>query len=818
MSARIRAHIRRNVVGYVAVVWGTGTLCVGALGVAPGSSSASSAIAAAPSVDQRGAQAAALAPKRVPASVRRSSKREPRVRKVRYRVRGKGRVAVRIKVRYPRVGKRPGPARVRLRVWKNRAQTRLLQQLTRKTRRVDARETYSFVLSKKASRRVRRTLRKRSNRPRAHVVNFDVAHSRHLDRDPHVDHQLVTGFHAAGRSLRPPRRRGKARSAGQLGGFETTLHLHNQEAQRVVVSIGQGTCMYRSGLHALNDQVMPANQNGSWTSAQVAADDSTNQINAPGQNEYGETPEYAQNSIYSPELRNLFYEMFAEYDAVAPVHPRYFNEIRNVLPTPDFPGGFAQCDLSTNAIVVAFDGLGQSYHAGGVFRFQRGGLDQLALFQGNFGFGLASVPSDYTLAVGISEASVQPWIVNVGGRGCYTTQWMECMFGPGNPRPDSTRLVDVVWPGSHDSGTAGLLMESYDKNSTSCSQYHSVFGVVPAAVYGLAVNQTGTLREQLERGIRYLDLRTSFDTSSGEWRLVHTLFSGNALATELQDVAHWAATHPREPFIVDINHICTNGAPPSTYLPALKFALTAPRNETGLNLCEVAYQWKKAPSGQTRIPAQTIADMRSGNGSVLVTLKGQDDPAYYGDIPSVCPVAIADQDPVNYSSAEPADFQEGPYPNPAENPITCTDDDDAETINRAFATQNYMGGVNIENYRNQNPLNFFRSDIHYEFAAPDPINHPRSFDLLQNAISETHLVRFCPSSLLDWGESLMPGTGVYTRQEVLAEWDNCANIVGVDNALGQGFAGSTIVPQNTDYLRQIIHMNLGPNPNRVASC
>ena len=76
---------------------------------------------------------------------------------------------------------------------------------------------------------------------------------------------------------------------------------------------------------------------------------------------------------------------------------------------------------------------------------------------------------------------------------------------------DTKRLYEINIPGTHDSAMANY------RNSTG--NYVRIFGipVVNSGIY--ACTQTLTVKEQLEAGVRFFDLR--FSPKSGELRLCH---------------------------------------------------------------------------------------------------------------------------------------------------------------------------------------------------------------------------------------------------------------------------------------------------------
>ncbi|MAF67638.1 MAG: hypothetical protein CMJ84_18535 [Planctomycetes bacterium] len=110
----------------------------------------------------------------------------------------------------------------------------------------------------------------------------------------------------------------------------------------------------------------------------------------------------------------------------------------------------------------------------------------------------------------------------------------------GYPR---TRLVDLVLPGTHDSGSHAITPDS--PPAPGEPEFYKHFSALAAA---WARTQEHSLSRQLAGGIRYLDLRVALH--EGELVLVHGLVS-RALAGALEEIRCFALAHPREPVLLD---------------------------------------------------------------------------------------------------------------------------------------------------------------------------------------------------------------------------------------------------------------------------
>ena len=154
---------------------------------------------------------------------------------------------------------------------------------------------------------------------------------------------------------------------------------------------------------------------------------------------------------------------------------------------------------------------------------------------------------------------------------------------------DSAPITDLAIPGSHDSGTAGMisLCETQDKDFAG----------------------------QLAAGARYFDVRVR-QKGNGDLVFYHTLSSNNSYETFLSDISSFLEKNPSEFLILDYQHRDPSGD--RDYDNLLFSMLQSALGEDAL-LC--------APDGMSDtdyVNSLTIGDVR---GKVLVTL---------GDSKNVC--------------------------------------------------------------------------------------------------------------------------------------------------------------------------------------
>lgn len=116
----------------------------------------------------------------------------------------------------------------------------------------------------------------------------------------------------------------------------------------------------------------------------------------------------------------------------------------------------------------------------------------------------------------------------------------------------SARLVDLVIPGTHDSGSHAITPSS--PLAPGAPELYAKLQQVTAM---WAKTQDRTLEEQLFDGIRYLDLRVAIHEQ--QLVLVHSLVSCG-LAEALAGVQRFARAHPREPVLLDLQAMPHTGA------------------------------------------------------------------------------------------------------------------------------------------------------------------------------------------------------------------------------------------------------------------
>jgi len=117
-------------------------------------------------------------------------------------------------------------------------------------------------------------------------------------------------------------------------------------------------------------------------------------------------------------------------------------------------------------------------------------------------------------------------------------------------------LNRLVLPGSHDSGTYDLdgtwsrgVSDAFAPDTDDKKRGLSFLG---DGYTKWAKAQERSIYQQLEDGIRYLDIRVCVD-KSGQFKTCHGLY-GVSLNEVINDVVKFANKYPKEPLLIDFNH------------------------------------------------------------------------------------------------------------------------------------------------------------------------------------------------------------------------------------------------------------------------
>lgn len=126
------------------------------------------------------------------------------------------------------------------------------------------------------------------------------------------------------------------------------------------------------------------------------------------------------------------------------------------------------------------------------------------------------------------------------------------------PNADSLKLMDLTLPGTHNSGSYDLTTD-INLNDPEYEVVKEGTASLPADLVAqwscqYALTQSLSLSEQLQAGVRYLDLRLDYDAATQKFRGNHMLFGLDA-ADLLSQVATFANDHPKEIIFLEIGPV-----------------------------------------------------------------------------------------------------------------------------------------------------------------------------------------------------------------------------------------------------------------------
>lgn len=148
--------------------------------------------------------------------------------------------------------------------------------------------------------------------------------------------------------------------------------------------------------------------------------------------------------------------------------------------------------------------------------------------------------------------------------------WLGEFWQHGACQWESTRLVDLSWPGTHDTLTYDLSLTVSDDGLDRWHWLSSFLHYLPPGELEdfmriHAKTQQLTLSQQLDNGIRFLDLRIMYEKkiteSVGTWYSIHGLQSKHPIVHYWDELRRWLDNHPREIVLVSLSR---HGNPQAT--------------------------------------------------------------------------------------------------------------------------------------------------------------------------------------------------------------------------------------------------------------
>jgi hypothetical protein len=123
----------------------------------------------------------------------------------------------------------------------------------------------------------------------------------------------------------------------------------------------------------------------------------------------------------------------------------------------------------------------------------------------------------------------------------------------------------LALPGSRNAGAYDLDPESFDtQRGSSCTSFTANDAKLGPEFARWSQTQDETITEQLDEGIRFVDLQVTYNGNGSAltgWRVVQSLYSDVPLYDYLDQIAIWAKAHPTEAVVVDLSRVARRSRP-----------------------------------------------------------------------------------------------------------------------------------------------------------------------------------------------------------------------------------------------------------------
>lgn len=136
----------------------------------------------------------------------------------------------------------------------------------------------------------------------------------------------------------------------------------------------------------------------------------------------------------------------------------------------------------------------------------------------------------------------------------FLASWMRRLFSI--PEASLLTVLDISLPGSHDSLSYDLSLKvsdgGIDSHAALAALLHEASSLIPRSLEDYMREQGATqgltVSQQLDSGVRFLDLRVMYEytDSKREWLSLHFIQSNQAFVSYLEQIRHWLDMHPRE--------------------------------------------------------------------------------------------------------------------------------------------------------------------------------------------------------------------------------------------------------------------------------
>ncbi|MCB9413363.1 MAG: hypothetical protein H6525_11075 [Actinobacteria bacterium] len=217
-------------------------------------------------------------------------------------------------------------------------------------------------------------------------------------------------------------------------------------------------------------------------------------------------------------------------------------------------------------------------------------------------------------------------------------RWIEDVYAA----DPSVTLGEMILPGTHDSGSYGIDVEQPCDLASAAGTAEVITKLAdanPCAAAAMYRAQDENLTEQLEAGVRYLDLRVSVPAESkppvtaADFVLEHE-FVSTPLTDALDQILQFAASRPKEQVILDFQHIdLADDADKPTYYDALRGMLLDYAPTGAEPVCQRAWSTDAVDATpETLATGVTLSDAWAAGRNLVVLVPDSTlpaDPCYY---------------------------------------------------------------------------------------------------------------------------------------------------------------------------------------------
>jgi hypothetical protein len=184
-------------------------------------------------------------------------------------------------------------------------------------------------------------------------------------------------------------------------------------------------------------------------------------------------------------------------------------------------------------------------------------------------------------------------------------------------------LSALALPGSRNAGTYNLDPESFDTEASSaCTSFTTHDAKLGPEFARWSQTQDETITEQLDQGIRFVDLQVAYNGNGSAltgWRVVQSLYSDYPLYDYLDQIAIWAKAHPGEAVVVDLSKVCYDNGAKGALADGLwaDFATRSDIEPSHVTMAQVAFD---ADSLHSSLASATVDEIAKPGHNVVVLL------------------------------------------------------------------------------------------------------------------------------------------------------------------------------------------------------